>query len=610
MNMMRLSLIFSFLIAASAFSGSSAHADSSSASSASGHSSASNSGTGALRYLVVQDAGRLKPFETFARETLQLVYGAQKFKGRDGVSRPAREIVMTWMLVPRYWDQQKIVEINHHGLKESLKLPIDEKYFSPVQLFSNDRLQLVMQELGSYRETKQKLNPYFQAVQRLESQLGLYQAVLSGAALRIVPPAPGASDSASAAAGAGATRGLGAMASAALTAPPEKWLSANELKGDLQAKFATLTRAFIRALPREGESASAEASADSPAAGELDRAVADFETAAKAQNPALWPDETMIRVEVHYKEFHPFMWSWIFYLIAVLVITVSLGFAWQARAVQFDRAAWLAMIAAFLLHTYGFGLRIYLTGRPPVSNMYESVVWVSWGAVVFSMVFEYFTRKRFVMLAGAAIAVLCLVVADLAPTILDGSVQPLEPVLRSNMWLTVHVLTITLSYSAFFLAWGLGNIGLAFIWRGESPTSDRLKNITQSTYRALQVGVVLLAAGTILGGVWADYSWGRFWGWDPKETWAFIALMGYLALLHSRLVGWVRGFGMLAGAVIAFNLVMMAWYGVNFVLGAGLHSYGFGAGGVQYVGSFVLLDLIFVGYVAFVAKTFVGRSPA
>ena len=116
-------------------------------------------------------------------------------------------------------------------------------------------------------------------------------------------------------------------------------------------------------------------------------------------------------------------------------------------------------------------------------------------------------------------------------------------------------------------------------------------------YRCIQIGSVLLLAGTILGGVWADYSWGRFWGWDPKETWAFIAFMGYIAVLHGRLVGWVRDFGMAVCSVGAFSLVIMAWYGVNYVLGAGLHSYGFGAGGLEYVATFVGIHFLFIGYV-------------
>ena len=109
-------------------------------------------------------------------------------------------------------------------------------------------------------------------------------------------------------------------------------------------------------------------------------------------------------------------------------------------------------------------------------------------------------------------------------------------------------------------------------------------------------GVLLLAAGTILGGVWANYSWGRFWGWDPKETWALIALLCYILTLHGRIAGWWTQFGLVVASVVCFLAVLMAWYGVNFVLGKGLHSYGFGLGGEMYVASFVGADLLFVGF--------------
>lgn len=534
-----------------------------------------------LRYLPVQDDGRIKPLDTLTRETLQLVYGSESFTGPKGERRPAIEVVMTWMLVPQYWDQQELIEINHKGLKDSLKVDSARKRFRPTELFGNSRLGLVLQELAAFRETMRKLTPYFQAVQRLESQLGVYQIMKQGAGLRVVPPkdAP-----------------LGEHGEA------QRWLAMNELSGDLQKKFSDLIRAFIHTLPAD-PNASSRLASEAKAAGadgsklpSLARAVEEFKVAARAENPALYPSETDMRLEVHYGSLHPFGLTWVLYLLSALV----LGVAWQTGRRAVYSLGWAVAVAAFLLHTYGFVLRIYLTGRPPVSNMYESVIWVSWGVLVFAMIFEALYRRRFILLAGAVVGVLCLIVADLAPTILDPSLRPLEPVLRSNMWLTVHVLTITLSYSAFFLAWGLGLIGLFFILLGDERNAERPRVITQSIYRALQVGVVLLATGTILGGVWADYSWGRFWGWDPKETWALIALLGYLAILHGRLVGLLQNFGMMVGAVIAFDLVIMAWYGVNYVLGAGLHSYGFGAGGVQYVSAFVILNLVYVGYVAFI----------
>ncbi|MCA9891079.1 MAG: cytochrome c biogenesis protein CcsA, partial [Anaerolineae bacterium] len=120
-----------------------------------------------------------------------------------------------------------------------------------------------------------------------------------------------------------------------------------------------------------------------------------------------------------------------------------------------------------------------------------------------------------------------MVLADTAPVILDPSLQPLEPVLRSNMWLVIHVMTITLSYAAFFLAFGIGDYGVLLSIKDETANKAKIRELSKTCYQLIQVGVLLLAAGTILGGVWADYSWGRFWGWDPKETWAFIALMGY-----------------------------------------------------------------------------------
>jgi hypothetical protein len=160
---------------------------------------------------------------------------------------------------------------------------------------------------------------------------------------------------------------------------------------------------------------------------------------------------------------------------------------------------------------------------------------------------------------------------------MPSSIDPLVPVLRGNFWLTVHVLTITLSYAAFALAMGFGHI---LLWRyARNPAAARADAPMHFwLYRVLQLGVLLLAAGTILGGVWANYSWGRFWGWDPKETWALIALLCYILALHGRLAGWWTQFGLAVASVVCFLAVLMAWYGVNFVLGKGLHSYGFGIG--------------------------------
>jgi len=263
---------------------------------------------------------------------------------------------------------------------------------------------------------------------------------------------------------------------------------------------------------------------------------------------------------------------------------------------------WAVTFLGFFFHILGFAFRVYLSERPPVTNMYETVVWVSWGVLVFSMVLEKIYKYRIFLLAGLLMGFVCMVIADTAPAVLDPSIQPLEAVLRSSYWLIVHVMTITISYAAFALAFALGDIGLIYYAIDKEKHAEKIQHIITGVYRSMQIGVAFLAPGIILGGIWADASWGRFWGWDPKETWALIALLGYIIILHARLVNWIQNFGMLVAGVLTFNLVIMAWYGVNFVLGAGLHSYGFGAGGVEYVSIFVLLHFIFVGYVASVKK--------
>ncbi len=534
----------------------------------------------ALKYLPVQEAGRIKPFDSFARETLQFVYGAQQYTTLNGDKRPALEIVMTWMLVPEHWEKQKIMQILHKGLKDSLQFDPNEKYFSPEEILSNPRLPLVFQELGAKMQTKEKLDPYYQAAQRLEGQIGLFHAIRQGRGMHVAPPVSG-----------------------------DKWLTVIELDGALKEKFAQLSSAFVRALPNRGNNSESVKIDEAEQSGvRLTEAVSEFMALAKAQQPKAYGDPRDLEIEVHMNHTQPFLWAWILYASAAIVMAV----AWQTGKKQIYFASWALVILAFFTHTYGFVLRMYLTGRPPVSNMYESVVWVSWGSVVFGMIFEILRRQKYVLLAGSVVATICLIVANSAPTILDSSLQPLEPVLRSNMWLTIHVLTIAISYSAYFLAMILGDIGLFFILRGEKPTGEVAREVTFAIYRAIQVGVVLLGAGIILGGVWADYSWGRFWGWDPKETWALIALLGYLAILHGRLAGWLQNFGLMMGAVVGFSLVLMAWYGVNFVLGAGLHSYGFGAGGIQYVLSFVLLHVLYVGYVAYVhrARKLAAAAPS
>lgn len=519
----------------------------------------------ALRALPVQSDGRTKPFDSFAREMLELIYGKQKYEGRE-----AYEIIFTWMLAPQVWTQKELFEVRNHEVLKNLNLEPSKRYFKGDELFGNSKFNDLRTELNIKRESKEKLNPYFQALQRLENQFFIFSEIASGKMIRLVPPKEGT-----------------------------QWMAVADLQGDLQAQFMEVTKAFISSIGAisEGKAVSVEQ------AEKLDEQVLKFKELAKANNPELYADQTRIDTEIHYNLFHPFRWAYILYILGAFVIL----FAWITDKSKPMSLAWVLLGLGFLLHVYGFLLRSYLMGRPPVSNMYETVVWVSWGSLVFAAILEKVYKFKFILLAGSIIAAFGMIIADSAPIVLDPSLQPLEPVLRSNYWLTVHVMTITISYSAFFLAFALGDMGLIYYLKGEKKHHEKIKAIVTAIYRAKQIGVVFLAPGIILGGIWADYSWGRFWGWDPKETWALIALLGYLAILHGRLVGWIKDFGMVVSGVLTFSLVIMAWYGVNFVLGAGLHSYGFGAGGVEYVSGFVFLHILLVVYVTVYRRQTLGK---
>lgn len=298
-----------------------------------------------------------------------------------------------------------------------------------------------------------------------------------------------------------------------------------------------------------------------------------------------------LTAESFYFIFHPFRWAWVAWLLSAICLLV----AGKSDLGLGRRLGWLFAFAGFLLLVGGFTLRVGLAGRPPVTNMYESILWVALGTALFALVFSIRHRSHVYLLAAAPVVILALIASDLQPAVLDPAMNPLVPVLRSNFWLTVHVLTVTLSYGAFALATALGHfLVIAAIRKNRSLPNDDPGVL--HLYRSLQIGILLLATGVILGGVWANYSWGRFWDWDPKETWSLVALLSYLVLLHGRLAGWFTGYGLAVGSIAGFLTILMAWYGVNFVLGKGLHSYGFGSGGQSYVAAFALAE---VGFIAF-----------
>jgi len=513
----------------------------------------------ALKELPVQNGGRIKPLDTLASESIRLIYGKTNYQGKDPST-----LVLTWLLAPRVWSETEFVQVKNSKLKKALNLEVKKDFYSQQELAANPALESLLQNLKVKQDKEIKLGAFDQALSRLQGQLFRLNAFQSGDILRIAPPKnEGGKDA--------------------------TWQSINDFSVEHQQKFAEILKALTAHV-------AAEESKESSV--KVDGAVEEFQKFTFGKSKIKVEDfKTKLRAEVFFNSAHPFRYAWIVYTLALL----SIFFFWLWGKKVFLKGFGVFLFLGFLLHLFGFLIRVYISGRAPVSNMYETVLWVPFGTILFGYIIGKWNKSLLPHVGACVVAVFCLILSDLAPVILDPSIQPLEAVLRSNFWLLVHVLTITISYSAFFLAFILGDFSL-FYHLNENKYRKEIAAITTSIYRSLQIGIVLLAAGTILGGVWADYSWGRFWGWDPKETWAFIALMGYLALLHARLVGLIKSFGMAAGSVLSFSLVIMAWYGVNFWLGAGLHSYGFGSGGVEYVSVFVMLHIFYVLFVGFYLK--------
>jgi ABC-type transport system involved in cytochrome c biogenesis permease subunit len=490
-----------------------------------------------LEQIPVQEGGRKKPFLVFAEEALLGLSGKTELI-IDGRKMSAMEVVTTLWLNPQGWEEKPILLVNHKPLKEAIGLDTSRKLFSYHELASNKELVKLLNEAQVLRArpSNQGLTGLPKEAAEVGLRLAEFESLVNGSAFRFVAN-PKAADA--------------------------QWFSVPGISGSVHSLREAFATNDAAAFSRQAKALRTEWSGIEP----------QFQ-------PLAWK----IRLETLYQKAHPFRWAWLCYAAAGIVLLLSnLGRAGYA-------AAWILAGTGFLLQVAGFAARVAIAGRPPVTNMYESVVWVAFGTILFAMVFEAIYRSRYFLLGAVPVAVASLILADTQTLALNRSINPLVPVLRDNFWLTTHVLTITLSYAAFALALGIGHIVLARIIRGRQPDTA----LYDYLYRSLQVGVLLLATGTILGGVWANYSWGRFWDWDPKETWALITLLGYLFILHGRIAEKWAGFGMAVGAVLGFQGVLMAWYGVNFVLGVGLHSYGFGTGGFGWALLFVAAEIGFV----------------
>lgn len=285
-------------------------------------------------------------------------------------------------------------------------------------------------------------------------------------------------------------------------------------------------------------------------------------------------------LELKYFKLNPFLWSMLATLVAGMLLVLVKN---KTPGAIFTVITIGIQIAAMIL-------RVMISGRAPVTNMYETVMFSGFGALIISCIIALVRKEVIFVIAGLGFNLLSLMMMKFAHGMLDEGISPLVPVLRDNFWLSTHVTTVIASYAALALSWLLAN-QLLIRDRFWTVSSEEYRYQADLIYTCIKVGVVLLAAGVILGGVWADYSWGRFWGWDPKETWSLIVLLVYMAILHGRYTSWIPAHRFVTLVAGAFMSVMMAWFGVNYILASGLHSYGFSEGGAIFLGSFFTIQV-------------------
>jgi ABC-type transport system involved in cytochrome c biogenesis permease subunit len=265
----------------------------------------------------------------------------------------------------------------------------------------------------------------------------------------------------------------------------------------------------------------------------------------------------------------PFTHSMVLYVLAFLLACGS----WLGWSRTLNRSAFYLLLLALAVHTFGLVSRMYLQERPPVTNLYSSAIFIGWGAVIVSLILERIFRDGIGAACAGAIGFITLIIAHhLAGS--GDTLEMLQAVLDTNIWLATHVVAITTGYSAMFLA---GMLAIIYIVRGVFTRS--LKKETADSLARMTYGVVCFATlfsfvGTVLGGIWADQSWGRFWGWDPKENGAVLIVLWCAIILHARWGGFIRQRGLMIMAIFGNVVTSFSWFGVN-MLGVGLHSYGF-----------------------------------
>jgi ABC-type transport system involved in cytochrome c biogenesis permease subunit len=523
--------------------------------------------------LPVSAHGRVKPMDTAARHVLKLAGGRESLRTEEGTISAA-DFMLRLMADPESISDIPVVRIDHPDVlallgvepepRTRVTLGVIQQHWNVIGEQAARAMQVQARERDLFQRSVIELHDRVNALLEVSSMVAPY----------VVPPLQ----------------------------PREEWRPFHEAYVAARSGGAE----FVQDLaPGVAYYIAMMTSFSQGDANTFGRAVAGFESLLERQMPAVM---RKARFEVWFNHAAPFLGTTAAYLLAFLVLASGMLLRPRSSdgAELLRRAAVGMLWGAFIVHTFAIVSRIWIQGRPPVTNLYSSAIFVGWAAVLTALFLERTFRLGFAALCASIIGFLTLIVAHNLGS--DGdTMQMMQAVLDSNFWLATHVITITLGYSATYLA---GCLAIVYLLLGvftKRLTSELGRSLTRMVYGVVCFALLLSFVGTVLGGIWADQSWGRFWGWDPKENGAALVVLISAIILHARWGGLVGPRGIMVLAVSGNIVTAWSWFGTN-MLGVGLHSYGFMDSAAMWLLIFVIsqLAVMTIG----LTPLAVWRSPA
>ncbi|HEY3400007.1 MAG TPA: cytochrome c biogenesis protein CcsA [Geothrix sp.] len=546
--------------------------------------------------LPILEGGRVKPLDSVARNSLLVIHSRQGFRF-DGRNVGPDEWVLDVMFRPQVADQQPIFVIDDLDVLGLIgaKQTKSRNYFSFADLSSH------LEEIQKQAQTAQPIAPqkrtrFQSAIVNLFDRVFLYYKLRNTLQLAGSPGLGWELQSIGDAEASARHQDLMQLAAFRILPPttaaaPDAWLNVGEglraMASGQGAHPALLPLARLNAAYVANDAAT------------FNQALAEMKGVVSTLKPGALDKANN---EIIFNRAQPFFVGLSIYFVAFLVLCVS--WIWKPETLR--PTAYALLLSGAVVHTLGLVARIILQGRPPVTNLYSSAVFVGWGAVILGLITERMYRKGFGTAVAAAAGFASLIVAQNLGTEGD-TMEMMRAVLDSNFWLATHVVTITIGYSGTFLA---GAIAIGYTLRKHIAAKvdvETDKALADMAYGIICFALFFSFVGTVLGGIWADQSWGRFWGWDPKENGALLIVLWCAIILHARWAGYVRDRGLMVMAIFGNVITACSWFGVN-MLGVGLHSYGFMDQAFWALTGFIASQLIFMALCAAPARFWVEKK--